>query len=70
MSYEDRYCSHDDSLIECIDAIKAALTREEFVGFCKGNVIKYIWRERDKGRMLDIDKAAAYIRYMLGEWSD
>ena len=70
MSYEDRYCSHDDSSIECIDAIKAALTREEFVGFCKGNVIKYIWRERDKGRMLDIGKAAAYIRYMLGEWSD
>ena len=66
MSYEDRYCSHDDSCIECIDAIKAALTREEFVGFCKGNVIKYIWRERDKGRMLDIGKAAAYINYMLG----
>lgn len=70
MSYEDRYCSRDDSSIECIDAIKAALTREEFVGFCKGNVIKYIWRERDKGRMLDIGKAATYIRYMLGEWSD
>ena len=66
MSYEDRYCSHDDSSIECIDAIKAALTREEFVGFCKGNVIKYIWRERDKGRMIDIGKAAAYINYILG----
>lgn len=70
MSYENRYCSHDDSMIECIDAIKAALTREEFVGFCKGNVIKYIWRERDKGRLLDIDKAASYIRYILGDWTD
>lgn len=66
MSYEDRYSPHDDSSIECIDAIKAALTREEFVGFCKGNVIKYVWRERDKGRMLDIGKAATYINYMLG----
>ena len=70
MSYENRYCSRDDSMIECIDAIKAALTREEFVGFCKGNVIKYIWRERDKGRLLDIDKAASYIRYILGDWTD
>lgn len=65
MSYEDRYRSHDDSSIECIDAIRAALTPEEFVGFCKGNVIKYIWRERDKGRLMDIGKAAAYINYML-----
>ena len=70
MSYEDRYSSHDDSSIECIDAIKAALTRKEFVGFCKGNVIKYIWRERDKGRMIDIGKAAAYINYMLGGKND
>lgn len=64
MSYEDRYCSHDDSSIECIDAIKAALTQEEFSGFCKGNIIKYVWREKDKGMLADIDKADAYIRYL------
>ena len=34
--------------IECIDAIEAALTPEEFRGFCKGNIIKYIFRERLK----------------------
>ena len=28
--------------IECIDAIQAALTPEEFRGFCKGNVLKYV----------------------------
>ena len=35
--------------IECIDAIEAALTPEEFRGYCKGNALKYIWRERHQG---------------------
>lgn len=30
--------------VECIDAIRAALTAEEFRGYCKGNVIKYTFR--------------------------
>src|SRR5210317_415527 len=34
--------------IECIDAIRAALTPEEFRGYCKGNNLKYTWRERYK----------------------
>jgi hypothetical protein len=47
--------------IECIDAIKAALTPEEFRGFCKGNVIKYAWRERLKGGVESLRKAAWYL---------
>ena len=46
--------------IECIDAIRAALTPEEFRGFCKGNVIKYSWREKIKGGDQDLKKAAWY----------
>jgi len=34
--------------IECIDAIEAALTPEEFRGFLKGNAIKYLWRNGKK----------------------
>lgn len=63
-SAPDRY-SHGD--IECIDAIRAALSPEEFRGFCKGNVLKYVWREQFKGGDVDIKKARAYIHYML-EW--
>ena len=44
--------------IECIDAIRAALTPEEFRGFCKGNSMKYLWRERHKGGDEDLKKAA------------
>ncbi len=49
--------------IECIDAIRAALTPEEFRGYCKGNVMKYIWREKMKGKDEDMKKAAAYLKY-------
>ena len=35
--------------IECIDAIRAALTDEEFRGYLKGNSMKYLWREKHKG---------------------
>ena len=34
--------------IECIDAMKAMLTDEEFIGFLRGNSFKYRWRYRYK----------------------
>lgn len=52
--------------IECIDAIKAALTPEEFRGFCKGNAIKYVWRERLKGGGQDLAKAGFYLDRVKG----
>lgn len=47
--------------IECIDAIRAALTAEEWRGYCKGNAIKYIWRERYKGGNESLEKADWYL---------
>ncbi len=47
--------------IECIDAIQAALTPEEFRGFLKGQVLKYHWRGPFKGKALqDAEKAQWY----------
>jgi hypothetical protein len=51
--------------IECIDAIQAALTPEEFRGYCKGNVIKYIWREQHKGANESLRKAIWYMQRLL-----
>lgn len=53
--------------IECIDAIRAALTPEEFRGYCKGAMIKYIWRERMKGGNQSLRKAVAYAGFALDE---
>ena len=51
--------------IECIDAIKAALTPEEFRGYCKGNALKYIWREKHKGGRESLAKARWYVNRLF-----
>lgn len=55
--------------IECIDAIKACLTPEEFAGFAKGNSLKYLWRAGKKfGKsttLQDFKKAKWYIEKLL-----
>ena len=51
--------------IECIEAIEAQLTPEEFRGFLKGNVAKYVWRERRKGGREDLRKAQWYLKHLV-----
>jgi len=51
--------------IECIDAIKSALTEEEYRGYLKGNIIKYTWRERMKGAKESLQKAAWYLERLI-----
>lgn len=51
--------------IECIEAIKASLGADGFCDYCKGNVIKYLWRWRDKGGVEDIQKAQVYLGWLL-----
>jgi len=53
--------------VECIDAIQSSMTEEEFRGYCKGNAIKYIWRERYKGQEESIKKAIWYLKRLLEE---
>ena len=53
--------------IEAIDAIQSALTPEEFRGYCKGNALKYIWREKHKGQDESLKKAIWYLNRALGE---
>lgn len=50
-----------ESGIECIDAIVAALDRQSAIAYCKGAVIKYMWRSDKKGcSVQDMQKAAWY----------
>lgn len=51
--------------IECIDAIRAAMTDEEFRGYCKGNILKYTWRERHKGENESLQKAQWYLQKLI-----
>jgi hypothetical protein len=52
--------------IECIDYLKAKLTPEEFVGFLKGNTLKYMSRAGLKNDELeDYKKAQFYINKLV-----
>ena len=54
--------------IECIDAIDAALTPEEFAGYCKGNLMKYLWRERHKGGLESLKKGRWYLQKLIDNY--
>jgi len=51
--------------IECIDAIKAASTKEEFEGYVRANVLKYVWRFRYKDNIKDLRKAKWYLDKLI-----
>lgn len=51
--------------IECIDAIRASLGLREFADYCKGNVLKYLWRYRLKNGVEDLKKAKVYLDWMI-----
>jgi hypothetical protein len=51
--------------IECIEAIEAQLSLEEFRGYLKGNCAKYIWRERHKGGTESLKKAQWYLDRLI-----
>lgn len=57
---------YNEGKIECIDAIEAQLTPEEFRGYLKGNIAKYNWRERHKGGTESLRKARFYLNRIIG----
>lgn len=61
---------YERSPIQPIDFIESALTPEEFRGWIKGSVIKYVARAGHKdGEPLerDLGKAVFYLRFLLGD---
>jgi len=55
-----------DSGIECIDAIRAALGREGFIAYCRGNAMKYTWRDK-LSNTEDYKKAVWYLSRAIKE---
>lgn len=54
-----------DGAIECIEAIEAQQTLEEFRGYLKGNIAKYLWREKHKGGTESLKKAQWYLDRLI-----
>ena len=51
--------------IEVISIMEDQLTDEEYRGYIKGQVIKYITRERRKNGLEDLKKAAWYLNRLI-----
>lgn len=54
----NHYKSQD---IQPWDYMEACMTEEQFIGYLRGNVIKYVSRYDKKGGIQDIDKALQYL---------
>lgn len=62
--------SHYVGKIEVIDFIRDKLTSEEFKGYCKGNILKYVARHGKKQTRYpaeDLEKAAVYLKWLIEE---
>lgn len=52
--------------IECIDAIEAAVCDLQGIeAFCTGNVIKYVWRWKEKEQVDSLKKAGWYLNHLI-----
>lgn len=51
--------------IECIVAMEAMLSPEEFIGYLRGNIFKYQWRYKQKNGMEDLKKAQWYQNKLI-----
>lgn len=56
---------YNSSGIECLDAIEAA-TGEGYQHYLQGNILKYLWRYRYKGKPVeDLQKARFYLDRLI-----
>jgi hypothetical protein len=60
-----KHYADNDGGIECIEAIEASMSMEEFKGFLKGNVQKYVWRYAQKNGAEDLKKAKWYLERLI-----
>ena len=57
---------YNNGSMECIDAIRGMLSHEEYIGYLRGNSLKYRWRFRYKGKPIeDLRKARWYEDRLL-----
>lgn len=63
----DHPAYYNTGSVECIDAIEAVLEGHlsGMEAFLTGQIIKYVWRWKNKGGQQDLEKAAWYLRRLL-----
>ena len=58
---------YNKGAIEAIEAIKASMNDEQYKGYLKGNVQKYVWRYENhpNGKVQSLEKAQVYLKWLL-----
>ena len=57
---------YNQGTLETIDMLKGTLSKEQYTGFLKGNVLKYVSRADYKGNTLeDYNKAKWYLEELI-----
>ena len=54
-----------DKKIQPWDFMESVMTEEQFEGYLRGNVIKYLSRYPDKGGRVDLEKAKHYLDKLI-----
>ena len=63
VEHPDHYASGS---LECIDWIRAMLSMDEYRGYLKGNMLKYLWRYDFKGKPVeDLKKCKKYCEFLI-----
>jgi hypothetical protein len=66
VNHPPHYAAASSGQVECIDAIRAALGEEGYAAFCRGSVLKYLWRGPHKGSEYeDYQKAQWYLKRLI-----
>lgn len=61
----DKPSHYGQGKIECIEYIEDFLTKEEYIGYLRGNVAKYMHRYRYKNGLEDLKKAQWYLGRLI-----
>ena len=56
---------YNNGPVECIEAIESMLSSEEYIGYLRGNSLKYRWRFRYKNGIEDLRKARWYEERLI-----
>lgn len=65
VNHPNHYTEGTPPGVEVIDIIRASLTPDQFVGYCNGNVLKYLLRWRLKNGDEDLAKAMVYLDWLI-----
>lgn len=63
----DHPAHYTSGSVECIDVIRTMLPPEQYRGYLRGNVQKYLWRFERKGGADDLRKARKYLEWLIEE---